>query len=85
MVLALVSIWGLRLSIHIHLRNRKQGEDPRYQAMREKIGKRFWWISFFSVFLLQGGLALLISMPLYVSIALSPGAGLLGTASHVSS
>ena len=66
LVLCLVSIWGIRLSLHIHLRNKHAGEDVRYKRMREKAGKGFWWKSFFTIFLLQGILAFLISAPLYV-------------------
>lgn len=63
-VLTLVCIWGLRLSLHIHLRNKGHGEDPRYQKMRAHHGKKFWFYSLFSVFLLQSSLAFLISAPI---------------------
>ncbi len=62
---AMVTIWGGRLSLHIHLRNRGHREDIRYRRMRENVGESFWWQSLFRVFLLQGFLALLISAPLY--------------------
>ena len=64
LVLCLVMVWGIRLSLHIHLRNRKHGEDVRYQKMRTSIGKNFWWVSLFSVFFLQGTLMWVISAPL---------------------
>jgi steroid 5-alpha reductase family enzyme/lipocalin len=64
MVLGLVAMWALRLSLYIHLRNRKHGEDVRYQKMRTSVGKRFWWVSLFSVFFLQGTLMWLVSAPL---------------------
>ncbi len=41
LVTTLVTIWGLRLAWHIHSRNRKKGEDYRYQAWREAWGKWF--------------------------------------------
>ncbi len=63
-VLFLLCIWGGRLSLHIHLRNQGHPEDYRYQAMRRKREKSFWWYSFFSVFLLQGLLAFLIATPI---------------------
>jgi steroid 5-alpha reductase family enzyme len=63
LLLAMVTLWGLRLSIYLLWRNIGKGEDRRYQAMREGIGPRFWWISLFSVFALQGFLLWLISMP----------------------
>lgn len=65
MVLALTSIWGLRLTSYIIWRNYGKGEDFRYQQFRKNYGeKRYWWISFFQTFLLQGILMWLISIPL---------------------
>ncbi len=60
----LVSIWGLRLSIYILLRNYGKPEDFRYQKWRKESGKIWWWKSFFQVFLLQGVLLGIISIPL---------------------
>ena len=66
LVLSLVLIWGLRLAIHIFIRNRGKGEDFRYQNWRKQYGARYWWISFFQVFLLQGLLSWIIGAPLLV-------------------
>ena len=64
-LLILVSIWGLRLSIYLAWRNIGKGEDYRYQEFRKKYGpERYWWFSYFQVFLLQGILILLVSLPL---------------------
>jgi steroid 5-alpha reductase family enzyme len=60
----LVTIWGLRLSIHILGRNWGKPEDFRYQKWRMEHGSRWWWRSFLQVFLLQGALMWLISAPL---------------------
>jgi steroid 5-alpha reductase family enzyme len=61
----LVTFWGSRLSEHIFLRNLGKPEDYRYQEFRRNYGeKRYWWFSFFQVFLLQGTLVWLISAPL---------------------
>jgi len=60
---ALVVIWGLRLAIHILLRNRGRGEDPRYAEWRRRWGRSFVWRSYLQVFLLQGFFLLLISSP----------------------
>ena len=60
----LVTIWGLRLSIYILLRNWGKPEDFRYQKFRKDAGPKYWWVSFFRVFLLQGVLMWLISAPL---------------------
>ena len=73
----LISIWGLRLSSHIFLRNRKKDEDYRYQEMRQKWGKWAAPRTYLQVFMLQGGLLLLISAPLigfamYPNNALTP-------------
>jgi steroid 5-alpha reductase family enzyme len=64
-VTLLVAVWGLRLSIYLAWRNIGKGEDFRYMQFRKKYGeKRYWWISFFQTFLLQGVLMWLISAPL---------------------
>lgn len=64
LILILVTIWGLRLSLHIFFRNVGKGEDFRYAKWREENGKQWWWRSFFKVFLLQGLLMWLIASPL---------------------
>lgn len=65
LLMTMVSIWGLRLSIYLAWRNLGKGEDFRYQKFRKDFGEdRYWWYSFFSVFLLQGVLMWLISAPL---------------------
>jgi len=60
----LVTTWGLRLSLHILLRNWGQGEDFRYRAWRNEAGASWWWRSLFKVFWLQGALLWIISAPL---------------------
>ena len=64
LICALVTIWGLRLAIHIFLRNAGKPEDFRYQKWRQENGSSWWWRSFFKVFLLQGILLWIISIPL---------------------
>jgi steroid 5-alpha reductase family enzyme len=64
LVVALVTIWGLRLSVHIFLRNRGKGEDFRYQQWRQEHGARWPLRSLFQVFFLQGFLMWVISNPL---------------------
>jgi steroid 5-alpha reductase family enzyme len=65
LLLLLVSIWGLRLTIYLAIRNIGKGEDYRYQQFRKDYGsKRYWWFSYFQVFLLQGALILVVSLPL---------------------
>jgi steroid 5-alpha reductase family enzyme len=65
LIMALVAVWGLRLSIYLAWRNIGKGEDFRYREFRRKYGeKRYWWISYFQTFLMQGVLMWLISAPL---------------------
>jgi len=65
LILAMVAIWGLRLSLYLAWRNRGKGEDFRYKKFRHDYGEnRYWWISFFQTFLLQGILMWLVSAPL---------------------
>ncbi len=61
---ALVTVWGLRLSLYIASRNWGQPEDFRYRVWRKEAGESWWWRSFFKVFLLQGVLLWLIAAPL---------------------
>jgi steroid 5-alpha reductase family enzyme len=63
LVTALVIAWGLRLSLHIGPRNRGKGEDPRYRKWREEWGRYATVRSFFQIFILQGVLLLVISLP----------------------
>jgi len=67
LLLCLVGVWGLRLSGYLAWRNLGHGEDYRYVAMRKKFGDSFWWISFFQVFLLQGVLMWVVSLPVQLS------------------
>ncbi len=60
----LTTIWGLRLSGYLAKRNHGKPEDYRYAAMRAKHGSKFPIVSFFTVFLLQGVIMLIVSLPL---------------------
>ena len=70
---ALVTVWGMRLSLHILRRNWGKGEDYRYQVWRKENGAQWWWRSFFKVFLLQGVLLWFISAPLLGAQAAGKG------------
>ncbi len=59
----LVTIWGVRLALYLFWRNHGKGEDYRYQAMRKRI-KNFPLLSLFIVFIFQGVLIWLISLPI---------------------
>ncbi len=69
LILALLTTWGIRLSVHILTRNLGRGEDFRYRAWREQAGGGWWWKSYFKVFLLQGALIWLLSVPLAVALS----------------
>lgn len=74
LLLVMVAIWGLRLSIYLAWRNIGKGEDFRYAQFRKNYGEhRYWWISFFQTFLLQGVLMWLISAPLLGAMYYSEG------------
>ena len=65
----LVSLWGLRLFVHIARRNwRKHQDDHRYEELRAAWGKHEKRKAYTNVFLLQGVLVLLVSTPM-VAIA----------------
>lgn len=53
LVNVMVTIWGLRLSWHIFLRNKGKSEDFRYHQWRME-WKHFYLRSFLQVFMLQG-------------------------------
>jgi steroid 5-alpha reductase family enzyme len=57
------SIWGLRLSLYLARRKFGTPGDYRYQAMRASIGLRFWLVSLFLVFGLQGIIMNVVALP----------------------
>jgi steroid 5-alpha reductase family enzyme len=59
----LVSVWGIRLAVHVGLRNKGKPEDFRYAKWRKQWGKWFVPRSYLQIFLLQGILLLIISYP----------------------
>ncbi|MFH1850720.1 MAG: DUF1295 domain-containing protein [Candidatus Neomarinimicrobiota bacterium] len=72
LVLALVIIWGIRLSIYIGYRNAGKPEDTRYQRWRLENGSNWWWKSYFKVFLLQGTIMWIVVLPVIFTLT---GAG----------
>lgn len=69
LVAVLVTIWGARLALHIGNRNRGKPEDFRYARWREENGPRWWYVSYFKVFLLQGSIMWILSAPLIAAQA----------------
>lgn len=68
LVLVLVTVWGLRLTIHLARRNIGKGEDYRYQNFRKQYGESYWWKGYFQTFLLQGTLMVIIVAPVLVAM-----------------
>lgn len=69
LLLALVAIWGLRLSWHIYRKTAGKGEDPRYAdllrgASLSQVLRK--------VFLLQGFVTWFVSLPLQLSAVTGP-------------
>lgn len=64
LLLALSTLWGLRLAGYLAWRNIGHGEDFRYKAMRKHYGARFPLISLVTVFAVQGALMWVVSLPL---------------------
>ena len=62
-ITVLISLWGVRLYLHIKRRNQGKGEDFRYVNFRKAWGK---WVvprAFFQIYMLQGALLYIISLP----------------------
>lgn len=68
LVASLTSLWGIRLSVHLLLRSLGHDEDPRYKAIRARVGPRFPLLSLVIVFVFQGLLIWIISLPLQVAL-----------------
>lgn len=69
LILAMVTLWGLRLSLYLLWRNAGAGEDRRYAQMRARNDPGFWWKSWYMVFALQGVLTWIIGMAVQVPLA----------------
>lgn len=68
LLVAMTTVWGVRLASHLFWRNHvaaatTKGEDYRYRAMRKRWGPRFPFISLATVFLTQGLLMFIVSLP----------------------
>jgi steroid 5-alpha reductase family enzyme len=63
----LVTVWGVRLAGYLAWRNLGTGEDPRYRAMRRHWGERFWIVSLVTVFVTQGVIMYVVSLPVQLA------------------
>lgn len=75
LVALLITVWALRLTLHLLWRH--DGEDRRYRAMRERHGEGFTRRSLWSVFALQAVIAWIIALPVQ-AIAADPDPATLG-------
>lgn len=69
LILALVSIWAIRLSAYLTWRNWGKQEDHRYAEIRKNNEPFFWFKSIYIIFGLQAILAWVISLPLFVGVS----------------
>ena len=69
LLVAMATVWGLRLTVHLAIRNIGEPEDYRYQSMRRRAGERFWIKSLGRVFGLQGAVMWVVSLPLQIGIS----------------
>ncbi|EFQ84793.1 hypothetical protein HMPREF0063_10134 [Aeromicrobium marinum DSM 15272] len=78
-VLALTSVWGLRLGLYIGNRNRGHGEDRRYTSMmRQRKGALIPFL-IRRIYGLQGFLILLVSVPVQFAMYQSQAIGVVGS------
>lgn len=66
----MILAWGLRLGLHIFIRNYRKPEDFRYANWRKEWGRKAPVRAFFRVFMLQGSVMLAMSL-LFLSVYLA--------------
>jgi steroid 5-alpha reductase family enzyme len=75
LVLLLTAGWGLRLAVHIGLRSRGHGEDPRYEELMAKAPGNPNLFALQRVYLTQGVIMWFVSLPVQVAAFQSASAG----------
>ncbi|MET1075574.1 MAG: DUF1295 domain-containing protein [Umezawaea sp.] len=73
LVALLTVVWGVRLGVHIHLRNHGKDEDPRYVAILKRRGV----LGMYRVYLTQAVIMVLVSLPVQAASYLSAPIGVL--------
>ncbi len=73
LVLVLTVAWGVRLAVHIGLRSRGHGEDPRYEELMAKAPGHPNLHAFQRIYLTQGLVMWFVSLPVQVA-AFEPSA-----------
>ena len=76
LVAGLVTIWGVRLSVHMFRLRRGHGEDFRYRAMRARHGRRFPLVSLFTVYGFQAVGMWAVSLPVQAAQQLPSPSGI---------
>lgn len=76
-MLGLVALWAVRVTVHLVRRNWGHGEDPRYSKLRTWVEGEwaFHWLSLRKVFLLQGVVLWLATLPAQMAILLPEPTG----------
>ena len=71
LVATLVGLWALRITVYLIRRNWGHGEDPRYTKLRSWVDsdRAFIWMSLRKVFLLQGVVLWMASLPVQFAMA----------------
>jgi steroid 5-alpha reductase family enzyme len=77
LLLVLVTLWALRLSVFLTVRNWNKEEDRRYREIRANNQPNFGIKSLYIVFGLQGVLAWIISIPLLLSFSIDGDIGVI--------
>jgi steroid 5-alpha reductase family enzyme len=68
LIAILVSLWGIRLAVHIGRRSLgRDSDDRRYAELSAKWRGNFWLEAYLRVFLLQGALVWLVSLPVVMA------------------
>jgi steroid 5-alpha reductase family enzyme len=71
LIVALILAWALRMIIYLVWRNLGHGEDPRYTRLRSWVapGLPFYWLSLRQVFLMQGAIVWVATLPQQIAMA----------------
>jgi steroid 5-alpha reductase family enzyme len=76
LVTALTAVWGLRLGVHIFVRNSGGEEDPRYQEILRRANGNPR-LRMYRVYLIQAALMWIVSLPVQAAQHLSAPLGVL--------
>jgi steroid 5-alpha reductase family enzyme len=68
LALAMTVVWGVRLAVHIGLRSRGHGEDPRYAAMLERAPGSRQLFALRRIYLTQGAVMWFVSLPVQAAM-----------------